>query len=133
MLLVEVAAGRLDRVTPDGRVDLVAELGGGPNGAAIGPDGIVYVWNNGGGAVCEPVDGRAHVGLDPARYVGGSIQVSISPTGATAHSTATATASRANICFGGADRRTVWITAAGTGRLLRTEWPRAGLPLAFEA
>lgn len=48
VLLVEVLAGRLSRVTPDGRVSTVAELGGGPNGAAMGPDGRCYVCNNGG-------------------------------------------------------------------------------------
>ena len=32
----------------NGRTEVVAHLGGGPNGAAIGPDGAVYVCNNGG-------------------------------------------------------------------------------------
>ncbi len=48
VLLVEARRGTLSRVSPDGSVDIVAELGGGPNGAAIGPDGAVYVVNNGG-------------------------------------------------------------------------------------
>jgi gluconolactonase len=38
-----------------------------------------------------------------------------------------------NVCFGGDDRRTAYITASGTGRLLATEWPRPGLQLAYEA
>lgn len=48
ILLVEIAAGRLTRVWGQGRRETVAEIGGGPNGAAIGPDGAVYVCNNGG-------------------------------------------------------------------------------------
>jgi len=47
VLVVELLAGRLSRVTPAG-TEVVAEPGGGPNGAAIGPDGAVYVCNNGG-------------------------------------------------------------------------------------
>lgn len=35
-----------------------------------------------------------------------------------------------NICFGGPDMRTAWITASGTGRLYRCTWPRPGLRLA---
>ena len=48
VLLVEIARGTLSRVTPDGAVSVVAETGGGPNGAAIGPDGACYTCNNGG-------------------------------------------------------------------------------------
>ena len=48
VVLVEIAGGTLKRVWPDGKVDTVADVGGGPNGAAIGPDGRIYVANNGG-------------------------------------------------------------------------------------
>ena len=48
VIVVEMAAKRLTRVRPDGAKETVADLGGGPNGAAIGPDGACYVVNNGG-------------------------------------------------------------------------------------
>jgi gluconolactonase len=47
-LLVEIERGTLTRVLADGRNEVVADLGGGPNGAAIGPDKACYVVNNGG-------------------------------------------------------------------------------------
>jgi gluconolactonase len=48
VLVVEIGAGRLVRVLPNGELQIVAHLGGGPNGAAIGPDGDCYICNNGG-------------------------------------------------------------------------------------
>ncbi len=48
-LLVEIRRGTLTRVPAGGGApEVVADLGGGPNGAAIGPDGACYVVNNGG-------------------------------------------------------------------------------------
>ena len=73
VLLVEIQRGTLTRVTPGGRVSVVAELGGGPNGAAIGPDGAVYVCNN-GGFEWEDRDGITAPGHQPAEYIGGRIQ-----------------------------------------------------------
>ena len=48
LLVVEIAAGCLTRITPAGAREVVAQVGGGPNGAAIGPDGRCYICNNGG-------------------------------------------------------------------------------------
>jgi len=48
ILLVEIKNEQLTRISPDGQKDIVAKLSGGPNGAAIGPDGQVYVCNSGG-------------------------------------------------------------------------------------
>ena len=48
MLLVEIARGTLTKVFMNGKKEILCELGGGPNGAAIGPDGYCYICNNGG-------------------------------------------------------------------------------------
>lgn len=73
VLVVEIRRGTLTRVAPDGTTGVVAELGGGPNGAAIGPDGAVYVCNN-GGFTWHDRDGITAPGHQPADYRGGSIQ-----------------------------------------------------------
>ena len=75
VLVVDIHGGNLLRVAGDGQVTTVAHLSGGPNGAAIGPDGRVYICNNGGFAWA---DLGANGGLMPHGmaddYAGGSIQ-----------------------------------------------------------
>lgn len=74
VLVVEIRGGRLVRVTMDGRREVVAELGGGPNGAAIGPDGFCYVCNNGGFNWITAPDGHVRPQGRATGYAGGGIQ-----------------------------------------------------------
>ncbi len=74
VLLVEIARATLTKVGADGSVDVVADLGGGPNGAAVGPDGAVYVCNNGGCFSWDEVMGYLLPGALPDTWTGGCIQ-----------------------------------------------------------
>ncbi|WP_245607243.1 SMP-30/gluconolactonase/LRE family protein [Pseudonocardia spinosispora] len=75
VLVVEVAAGRITRVAPDRSKTVVAEPGDGPNGMALGPDGKLYVCNNGGCFTWHDHDGMLVPGAhDPGRYRGGRIE-----------------------------------------------------------
>ncbi len=73
VLVVEIARGTLTRVDPDGSKAIVAETGGGPNGAAIGPDGKCYVCNNGGFKWPEGSTGLRPI-LEADNYSGGRIE-----------------------------------------------------------
>src|SRR5207237_553684 len=181
VVVVEIKRGTLTRVAPDGKQTIVATTGGGPNGAAIGPDGLVYVCNNGGfewhdvgglrlyaaetwtgrvwswelagpgevvaGAGFGPAGGTLLAGLPGfqlfdslavdgagnvcvATLVTGAITV-ISPGGEVIEQVPTGDPLTTNICFGGRELRTAYVTASGTGRLLATEWPRPGLRLEY--
>ena len=74
LLVVEIARGTLTRIAKDGTTEVVAELGGGPNGAAVGPDGAVFVCNNGGCFEWQEFGGLTVPGPVPASWEGGSIQ-----------------------------------------------------------
>jgi gluconolactonase len=73
VVVVEIKRGTLTRVAPDGKQTIVATTGGGPNGAAIGPDGLVYVCNN-GGFEWHDVGGLLVPGNQARDYSGGRIQ-----------------------------------------------------------
>lgn len=74
VILVEIRGRRLTRVHPDGRKEVIAQIPGGPNGAALGPDGKIYLCNNGGFS-WTPLRGMMMPGApSAAEYIGGSIQ-----------------------------------------------------------
>lgn len=81
LLVVEIAGKRLTRLWEDGRKEVVAQLGGGPNGAAMGPDGRCYVCNN-GGLTFHAMHGALLPGFAPDDYVGGWIEAVDLETGA---------------------------------------------------
>lgn len=82
IVVVEIAGPRLTRVNLDGTTETIAEWGdpasAGPNGAALGPDGAIYVCNNGGfiwsdiNGMRFPID-RATGANQAPEYVTGSI------------------------------------------------------------
>jgi len=74
VFVVEIARRTVSRVKPDGTVEVVAECGGGPNGIALGPDGRIYVCNNGGFDTTIDAKGRVRIADTNNSYVGGSIQ-----------------------------------------------------------
>ncbi|HQR87822.1 MAG TPA: SMP-30/gluconolactonase/LRE family protein, partial [Caulobacter sp.] len=74
VILTEIQGQRISRITPDGQRETVAETGGGPNGAAIGPDGALYVANNGGSFQFLDMGGLNVPGPTPPSHTGGSIQ-----------------------------------------------------------
>jgi gluconolactonase len=83
IILVEIQRQTLTRVRPNGAQEIIAHLGGGPNGAALGPDGAVYVTNN-GGFQWNVADGLTLPHGIPDDYVTGSIQRVDLKTGAVA-------------------------------------------------
>jgi gluconolactonase len=74
IILTEIESGTLTRVTPDGKKEVVSETGGGPNGAAIGPDGAIYVANNGGSFQFMKAGEMNVPGPTPPTHKGGYIQ-----------------------------------------------------------
>jgi gluconolactonase len=83
VVVVEMFGERLTRVQPDGSTETIAEIPGGPNGGAIGPDEAFYVCNNGG--IFTPVNvGELTLPgpFDEGRYIGGRIQRVDPSTGA---------------------------------------------------
>jgi gluconolactonase len=71
VILTEINGGRITRVAPDGTVTRLGVAAGGPNGLALGPDGALYLCDNGGSRYLP----GHFMGMGPAAdYAGGSIQ-----------------------------------------------------------
>lgn len=71
VILTEIRNGRCTKVTADGKVSTFSDCGGGPNGLAVGPDGALYLCNNGGSRY---VEGHS-MGLGPhPDYVCGTVE-----------------------------------------------------------
>lgn len=74
VIVVEIQTGQLSEVdTKSGSVNPIADCGGGPNGAAVGPGGDIFVCNN-GGFMWHEFEGMVAPGHQPPDYIGGRIQ-----------------------------------------------------------
>jgi gluconolactonase len=70
----EIARGEVNAVGADGTKRSIAVTGGGPNGLALGPDGALYVCNNGGCFNFIEIGDLLIPGPLPQDWTGGSIQ-----------------------------------------------------------
>jgi gluconolactonase len=70
----EIQGKRIARVDSDGNKETIAETGGGPNGAQLGPDGKLYVCNNGGAFEFVDMGGITITHQPPASHEGGRIE-----------------------------------------------------------
>lgn len=99
-------------------------------GAAFGPDGRVVATLPGLQYLDSlAVTAAGHVTV--ATILNGGI-TTFRPDGSTDH-TPFPDPLVTNICFGGGDMCTAWITLSGTGKLIRCRWHEPGLELAFNA
>jgi gluconolactonase len=129
-------------LSPDGRTLYVAETEAARLwGFAIGEPGVVrkepWPSPHGGRLIADPggtyqrfdslaVEASGNVCV--ATLIHGGITV-ISPDGGSIEHVPMPDLFTTNICFGGPDLRTAYITLSNSGRLVATEWPRPGLAL----
>lgn len=143
--------GRVWRIARDGTATLAAADMGTTNGLDVAPDGKTLYVNESGQknvwAFTIAADGTlgdkrllknfADFGLDGmrcdaagnlylSRYGGGKITV-LSPTGDVVRDIALPGTTPSNLCFGGADGRTVYVTEVSSQRLLRFRTDTPGL------
>lgn len=74
VVLAEIKGRRITRVGADGSKDVLAETDGGPNGLAVGPDGALWIADNGGAFSWHYEMGLTIPGPTPPEHEGGSIR-----------------------------------------------------------
>jgi gluconolactonase len=74
VIVAEIKGRRITRVAADGSKEVLAETGGGPNGLAIGPDGALWIADNGGSFSFHDEIGFTIPGPTPPNHEGGSIR-----------------------------------------------------------
>jgi gluconolactonase len=72
--VVEIKGKRITRVAADGSKETIAETGGGPNGAQLGPDGKLYVCNNGAAYDFVDMGELTITHQPPSNHEGGRIE-----------------------------------------------------------
>jgi gluconolactonase len=105
-------------ITAPGRVDLTAGVGG-PGMPLYRPAGYKFFDSLGveeGGNICVATIGECGISV-------------ISPVGELVEFVPTDDIFTTNICWGGTDRKTAYVTLSGSGRLAAIDWPRPGLQL----
>jgi len=132
-------------LSPDGRVLYAAETEGGRLWAwDITAPGVVtkhpFPSPHGGRLICglpgfqrfDSLALTASGDVCVATLMTGCI-TQIAPDGRVVRTQATPDIYTTNICFGGPDLRTAWITLSGIGQLARMQWPEPGLRLNYQA
>ena len=74
LAICEMKGQRITRVDGDGGKEIIAQPGGGPNGAQLGPDGKLYVCNNGGAFEFVDMGGLTITHQPPPDHQGGRIE-----------------------------------------------------------
>lgn len=74
VIVCEIKSCCITAIHPGGKKEVLVQLDGAPNGAAVGQDGALYICNNGDGFAWGDIDGWTQpVGANPA-YSGGRIE-----------------------------------------------------------
>ena len=101
-----------------------------PNGIGLSPDGAtLYVAETPTARLWAfDITAPGELARQPWPSPHGGITI-VSPDGASVEHVPFPDIYTTNICFGGEDLRTAYLTLSSSGRLIATSWPRPGLAL----